>query len=59
MEMERAQSILHSPEKITVLFREEAVWIHEVDTSAKTATVHFENNADNLQTVEVTQLQEV
>jgi len=58
MDMDRAQSILHSSEKITVLFREEAVWIHEVDASTKTATVHFENNADNLQTVEVTQLHE-
>ncbi len=58
MDMERAQSILESPEKITVLFREEAVWIHDIDTSNRTATVHFENNEDNLQTVEVTQLQE-
>lgn len=59
MDIDRAQSILQSPDKITVLYHEEAVWIHDVDTSKKTATVHFENDADNRQIVEVTQLQEV
>jgi len=58
MDVERVQSILQSPEKITVLYHEEPVWIHDVDTSRKTATVHYEKDSDNRQIVEVTQLQE-
>jgi small acid-soluble spore protein H (minor) len=59
MDVDRAKSILQSPDIITVLYHEEPVWIDDVDTSKKTATVHSEKDADNRQIVEVTQLQEV
>jgi H-type small acid-soluble spore protein len=59
MDVDRAYLILKSPEKITVHYNDQAVWIEDVDTAAKTATVHPEMDETNRQIVEVEQLQEV
>lgn len=58
MEMERAKQILKSPEKITVLYRGEPVWIDMVDESAEKAQVHTETNPQDVKTIPVWDLEE-
>jgi small acid-soluble spore protein H (minor) len=58
MEIERAKQILQSPEKITVLYQGEPVWIDMVDESAEKAQVHSEANPDDVKKIPVWDLEE-
>ncbi|KFZ41123.1 MULTISPECIES: H-type small acid-soluble spore protein [Thermoactinomyces] len=58
MEIERAKQILQSPEKITVLYQGEPVWIDMVDESAEKAQVHSETNPDDVKKIPVWDLEE-
>lgn len=59
MNVERAQEILNSTDKIDVKFEGVNVWIDSVDQNSKTARVHTEANPEDLKTVAVDELKEV
>jgi small acid-soluble spore protein H (minor) len=59
MNVNRAQEILQSTDRIDVKCDGEAVWIDSVDTENRIAQVHAENNPSDRKTVSVDNLQEV
>lgn len=58
MEIERAKEILQSPQKITVNYRGEPVWIEMVDETAEKVRVHAETNPDDIKIIPVYDLEE-
>lgn len=58
MNVQRAQQILRSKDKIDVELNGMPVWIESIDAGSGTAQVHLENNPAVVQTVPVDQLQE-
>lgn len=58
MEIERAKQIVQSPEKITVLYQGEPVWIEMVDENTEKAQVHAETNPKDRKTIPVWDLEE-
>lgn len=59
MELQRAEEILQSKEKIKVKHEGQSVWIDGVDVETKTARVHPEEDPDNQRTVSLEALQEI
>jgi small acid-soluble spore protein H (minor) len=59
MDVNRAQEILKSTDRIDVQLNGEAVWIDSVDTENHVAQVHAEHNPSERKTVSVDNLQEV
>jgi small acid-soluble spore protein H (minor) len=59
MEVNRAQQILSTDDKIPVQLNGTPVWIDSVDAKEQTATVHNENNPADTRTVKLRELQEV
>lgn len=58
MDVNRAQEILQSTERIDVQLNGQSVWIDSVDTQKQSATVHAEENPDDRKTVSIDQLTE-
>ncbi|WP_241154369.1 H-type small acid-soluble spore protein [Staphylospora marina] len=58
MTVERCQEILASPDKITVTYMGEPVWIDKVDATTRTALVNPESRPDEHKTVPVHDLVE-
>lgn len=59
MELNRAQEIIQSKQKIDVQIDGTSVWIEEVDTRSGTARVYTEGNPQDKRTVAVDELQEM
>lgn len=59
MDVNRAQEILATDDKIIVKLDGVPVWIDSIDASQKTAKVHNETNPAEARTVNVQQLQEI
>jgi small acid-soluble spore protein H (minor) len=59
MNVDRAQEILRSKDKIQVELNGVSVWIDSVDSGKQTAKVHAEDNPADVKVVSVEQLQEV
>ncbi|MXQ53224.1 H-type small acid-soluble spore protein [Shimazuella alba] len=59
MDVKRVEEILESPDKITVTYKGESVWIQSVNEVAQIADVHRVGNSDDEMTVPVNELQEV
>ncbi len=55
----RAKQILESPNKITVHYRGNPVWIQQVDEAGNTARVYTRDNPDDEMTVNVANLEEM
>ncbi|MBN6187579.1 H-type small acid-soluble spore protein [Aneurinibacillus sp. BA2021] len=59
MEIQRAQEIVQSHEKIDVGFEGAKVWIDSVDAQSKTARVHTMENPADRKTVALSELTEL
>ncbi|USG65245.1 H-type small acid-soluble spore protein [Brevibacillus ruminantium] len=58
MDLNRAQEIIRSTDKIEVQYQGKSVWIDGVDEHTETARVHTEGNPTDSMTVDVRQLDE-
>jgi small acid-soluble spore protein H (minor) len=58
MDLNRANQIVRSPEKVKVTFQGEPVWIQTIDEETQTARVYAESNPDKERTVPVRDLKE-
>jgi small acid-soluble spore protein H (minor) len=58
MDVNRAQEIIRSKEKIEVQYQGKSVWIDGVDETTATARVHPEGNPTESMTVAIDQLVE-
>lgn len=58
MDVNRAEEILDSPQKITVTYKGEPVWIQSVNDVTKIANVHSVDNQEDEKQIPVSELQE-
>lgn len=58
MDIQRANQIVESPEKVKVTYQGVPVWITNVDDGTETARVYTEANPDDEKTVSVRDLKE-
>ncbi len=58
MDLQRAKEILQSPQKITVNYRGEPVWIEMVDETTEKVRVHAESNPNDIRFIPVYDLEE-
>jgi small acid-soluble spore protein H (minor) len=58
MDVNRAEEILNSPQKITVTYKGEPVWIQSVNNVTQTADVHAVATQQEEKQIPVNELQE-
>jgi small acid-soluble spore protein H (minor) len=58
MDVNRAQQILQSPDKIEVQYQGKPIWIDGVDENTQSARIHEENNPGQTMVVPLNQLVE-
>ncbi|WP_028778315.1 H-type small acid-soluble spore protein [Shimazuella kribbensis] len=58
MDVNRVEEILNSPEKITVTYQGDPVWIQSVNDVTQIASVYALDNQKNEKNVPVSELQE-
>ncbi|MGA8943696.1 MAG: H-type small acid-soluble spore protein [Thermoactinomyces sp.] len=58
MNLERAKEILLSPQKFTVHYRGEPVWIEMVDETAEKVRIHAEDDPNDIKIIPVYDLEE-